>query len=68
MRSWIWSDHVWHHPQAFLANSPTKILQSNWYYAIKFGPEIDRVQAYDQIPTGSNWSQPANNTHGGGLL
>ena len=65
-RAWIWSDYVWHHPEAFFAKMPRSVLQSNWYYGAEFGPEMDRVKAYDdleahgydQIPTGSNWRAP----------
>ena len=63
VRPWIWSDYVWHHPGAFLAQMPTSVMQSNWYYGDEFGPDLDRVCAYnlleehgyDQIPTGSTW-------------
>jgi hypothetical protein len=67
-RPWVWSDYIWHHPEAFLDNMPTSVLQSNWYYRAEFGPELERVVAfhqmeakgYDQIPTGSNWLLPEN--------
>ncbi len=71
-RPWMWSDYLWHHPDSFLQKMPKEVVQSNWYYGIKFDKEKeDRkryVQAYteleangyDQIPTGSNWSYPEN--------
>lgn len=67
-RAWIWSDYIWHHRDEFLQRMPQKVLQSNWYYGADFDEEIDYVRAYldleahgyDQIPTGSNWSTPAN--------
>ena len=74
MRPWIWSDYVWHHPDLFFKRMPKSVLQSNWYYAAEFDlaklPEAsrNRVLAYerldmagfDQVPTGSNWSNDAN--------
>ena len=74
MRPWIWSDYVWHHPDLFYSRMPKSVLQSNWYYAAEFDlaklPEAsrNRVLAYerldmagfDQVPTGSNWSNDAN--------
>lgn len=68
VRPWVWSDYLWHHPETFLAKMPTSVLQSNWYYGAEFGPEIERAQAYDvleahgydQIPTGSNWTEADN--------
>jgi len=68
VRPWVWSDYVWHYPDAFYQNMPRTVLQSNWYYANDFGPEAERAQAYvglqehgfDQVPTGSNWSAPEN--------
>jgi hypothetical protein len=67
-RAWIWSDHVWHHADAFWAKMPRKVLQSNWYYGGKFADEIKAVRTYrdlddhefDQVPTLSNWTTPAN--------
>jgi hypothetical protein len=68
VRPWVWSDYVWHHPEAFYANMPLSILQSNWYYGTEFGPDVVRTRTYpeleqygyDQIPTFSNWSDPRN--------
>ncbi len=67
-RAWIWSDYVWEHPEAFFERMPKSVLQSNWYYGGEFGPDINYVKAYldleerayDQMPTGSNWSTPDN--------
>ena len=68
VRSWIWSDYVWHHPDLFFKNMPKSVLQSNWYYGKEFNKDIDYVKAYldieehgyDQVPTGSNWSNDVN--------
>jgi hypothetical protein len=68
VRPWVWSDYVWEHPEAFYANMPHSVVQSNWYYRAAFGPEVPRCDAYlgleahgyDQIPTGSNWTVPEN--------
>jgi hypothetical protein len=72
-RPWIWSDFYWHHPKDFMARMPKSVLQSNWYYGESFALDDSnkskaRVQAYidldkagfDQIPTGSNWSNDVN--------
>lgn len=67
-RAWVWSDYIWHHPETFLAEMPRSVLQSNWYYGTRFDDEVIAARAYqdleahgfDQIPTGSNWSDPAN--------
>ncbi len=64
VRAWIWSDYVWHHPEAFFARMPKSVLQSNWYYGAEFNEQINYVKAYldleahgyDQVPTGSTWS------------
>ena len=68
VRPWIWSDYVWHHPDAFYQRMPKSVVQSNWYYGAEFGKQVDHVRAYleldargyDQVPTGSNWSVPEN--------
>jgi hypothetical protein len=68
LRSWIWSDYVWHHPEEFFRNMPKSVLQSNWYYGALFNRTIAHVQAYrdleahgyDQVPTGSTWSVDEN--------
>ena len=69
VRPWVWSDYVWHHPEAFFERMPRSVLQSNWYYGAAFDdPYRDRVKAYldleahgyDQVPTGSNWSVAEN--------
>ena len=56
-----------------MARMPQSVLQSNWYYGDAFALDDSnknrfRVQAYidldkagfDQIPTGSNWSNDVN--------
>jgi hypothetical protein len=69
VRPWIWSDYYWNNPDEFLKRMPKFVLQSNWYYGEAFDPEKDKmVKAYldldkagfDQIPTGSNWSNNVN--------
>ena len=67
-RPWIWSDYVWNAPEMFFRKMPNTVLQSNWYYGTDFGPEVTAVKyyeeldkhGYDQIPTGSNHSNPVN--------
>jgi len=67
-RPWIWSDYMWRHPELFFENMPKSVLQSNWYYGDTFKDDDTHVAAYlelekhgyDQIPTGSNWSNPDN--------
>ncbi|MCC6729476.1 MAG: Tat pathway signal protein [Chthonomonadales bacterium] len=72
-RPWVWSDYLWRHPEAFWANMPRTVLQSNWHYGAQFGVgddaeggeapraylELER-HGYDQVPTGSNWATPVN--------
>jgi len=69
-RPWIWSDYVWHHPKVFFERMPRSVVQSNWYYdenfdltegkdAIGAYLELQR-HGYDQIPTGSNWTNDVN--------
>ena len=74
MRPWIWSDYVWHHPELFYSRMPKSVLQSNWYYGAEFdaskagGLAANRIKTYedldkagfDQMPTGSNWSNDVN--------
>ena len=68
VRPWVWSDYVWHHPDAFYAQMPKSVLQSNWYYGAAFGPDVQYCEAYDgleahgydQVPTGSTWTVPEN--------
>ena len=74
MRPWIWSDYVWHHPDLFYKRMPKSVLQSNWYYGSEFDisklkeGRIAQVKTYedldkagfDQVPTGSNWSNDTN--------
>ena len=67
-RPWVWSDYVWHHPEAFFKRMPKTVLQSNWYYGSSFAQSVVGARTYkdldshgyDQIPTGSNWSCPEN--------
>lgn len=74
VRSWVWSDYGWHHPELFFKNMPKSIIQSNWYYDkvfdlkelkephysyVKFYNDMEE-HGYDQIPTGSNWSNNTN--------
>lgn len=71
-RAWIWSDYIWNHQDEFLERMPKSVLQSNWYYGNTMEPENPNAQKYvnaykvldangfDQIPTGSNWSNPVN--------
>jgi len=71
-RAWIWSDFIWHHKDEFLARMPKSVLQSNWYYEEDLDPKTEpcltyvkayhvlEAAGYDQIPTGSNHSTPAN--------
>ncbi len=69
-RPWVWSDYYWRHPEAFAAQMPKDVLQSNWYYgfidtAPPRGTEerryIDAYFAlerlgYEQVPTGSTFN------------
>ena len=71
-RPWVWSDYVWHHPEAFYAQMPCSVLQSNWYYYEGFSTserrntragrvrtyaELD-AHGYDQVPAASNYVYP----------
>ena len=68
VRPWVWSDYLWHHPDEFNRRMPRSVLQSNWSYGAEFGPHVPyamayldlEVQGYDQIPTGSNWTDDGN--------
>ncbi len=68
VRAWIWSDYYWHHPEKFVQNMPRSVLQSNWYYGAEMDTQDVAVRAYielaqhgfEQIPTGSNWSNDVN--------
>lgn len=69
VRPWIWSDFCWKHKEEFMTRMPKSVLQSNWYYGEKFEPEksvyvqtyLDLEKAgFDQVPTGSNWSNDVN--------
>ena len=74
VRSWIWSDYAWHHPDVFFKKMPKSVLQSNWYYGDVF--DLNALEepikthlglyhkleehGYDQVPTGSNWREDIN--------
>jgi len=68
VRAWVWSDYVWHHAEEFYAKMPRSVLQSNWYYDLKFNRQVPEVKAYvelaaqgyDQVPTGSNYNTAGN--------
>jgi len=68
VRPWIWSDYIWDKLDDFVHNMPTTVLQSNWYYGAKFGPEIKEPKGYidleqhgyDQVPTFSTWTTDVN--------
>lgn len=68
VRPWIWADYAWSHKD-FLDWAPKSVVMSNWYYGNDFDPEknihvktyLDLDKAgFDQIPTGSNWSNDKN--------
>lgn len=74
-QAWMWSDYMWDNNETFFRKMSKSVVQSNWYYGNKFDPqdgddsaEARYVRAYveleehgfDQIPTGSNWSDPTN--------
>jgi hypothetical protein len=74
VRSWVWSDYAWHHPEMFFKKMPKSVLQSNWYYGSEFNlnkmNDTTKVRVklyndleesgYDQVPTGSNHSNEVN--------
>lgn len=74
VRPWIWSDYAWSHPELFFRKMPKSVLQSNWYYWADFGQGKPKgslktdvklyhdleSHGYDQIPTGSNYSDDQN--------
>ena len=71
-RPWIWSDYMWNHREVFLKKMPKSVVQSNWYYSPEFEDVSDGARnmlecfdvmdryGYDQVPTGSTWSDPVN--------
>ena len=73
-RAWIWSDYMWNHRETFLAKMPKTVVQSNWYYSGQFpegneNPGLTNMlecfdvleeNGYDQVPTGSTWSDVRN--------
>ena len=67
-RAWVWSDYLWHHPEAFAKKMPKSVIQSNWYYGRSFSRKLTQVNAYcelerlryDQAPTASNFLNDVN--------
>jgi hypothetical protein len=75
VRSWVWSDYGWTHPDLFFKKMPKTVLQSNWWYRgtifdldqlkdldkrdVKFYYDLEE-HGYDQVPTGSNHYIPEN--------
>ncbi|MHB9034971.1 MAG: Tat pathway signal protein [Anaerolineae bacterium] len=65
-RGWVWSDYVWKHPEEYYRLMPRNVLQSNWYYGTDLHCNMARaydeleLHGYEQVPTGSNWEDPAN--------
>lgn len=69
-RPWIWSDYGWGHWEEFRNRMDKDILQSNWYYHLfaQKEPQLTHFGLYeklneagfDQIPTGSSWSDAEN--------
>ena len=71
-RPWIWSDYIWEHTMEFFKKMPREVLQSNWYYSPEVVNPDERhahylecfdlmdKNGYDQIPTGSVFSDFAN--------
>jgi len=69
VRSWMWSDYGWTHPDLFYKKMPKTVLQSNWWYrgtsfnldqldepdktSVKLYYDLEK-HGYDQVPTGSN--------------
>lgn len=74
VRPWIWSDYGWLNSEVFFRKMPKSVLQSNWYYGVKFDLDTLSEEArryvqfyqeledhgFDQIPTGSNHSNEQN--------
>ena len=70
-RVWMWSDHLWFHPD-FLDRCPKSVIQQNWFYDSQNGgfdlatnktSDLIRLQCFlkldeagfDQVPCGTNW-------------
>ncbi len=70
-RPWMWSDHLWYHPD-FIDRCPKSVIQQNWFYDSQNGgfdletnttSELIRLQSYltldkagfDQVPCSTNW-------------
>lgn len=73
VRPWIWSDYLWDKPEELFKKMPKSIMQSNWYYGLKFkkedGSPINswvnlygqlEKHGFEQIPTASNYNYPTN--------
>lgn len=71
VRSWVWSDYIWNHPEEYLRKMPKSVLQSNWFYGEferRDGNNEKYINAYlqleesgfDQVPTGSNFTYSGN--------
>ena len=74
VRSWIWSDYAWNHPEEYYRKMPKSVLQSNWYYGSNFDlGKLDEASktyvklyndlekyGFDQVPTASNHSNEVN--------
>ena len=75
MRTWMWSDYAWSHPD-FLTRCPKSVLQCNWYYrqwfdfADKTFPKFRHIHlktfldiekaGFEQTVCGSNWATDDN--------
>ncbi len=73
-RPWIWADYGWNNEETFFAKMPKEVVQNNWYYSAAFDPAtmndsarahltfFDKLseRGYDQMPTGSVWSNREN--------
>ena len=70
-RPWMWSDHLWYHPD-FVERCPKSVIQQNWFYDSQNGgfdletnttSEQIRLQSFltldqagfDQVPCSTNW-------------
>ncbi len=72
-RPWVWSDYMWNNRDLFIKHMPKEVVQSNWFYGyFRDNPKDSRAYriiesfevldqlGYDQIPTGSTWSNNLN--------
>ena len=70
-RTWMWSDHLWYHPD-FIDRCPKSVIQQNWFYDSQNGgfdlsanttSDLIRLKSFltldeagfDQVPCGTNW-------------